>query len=244
MEAKKSKLPRYLSVANSLEESVGVLPPHSLMPTEQQLAKKYGVSRVTIRAALDLLESNGIITRERGRGTIVCPPKITRHLEPFVSFEKDMQNQGIAYTTEVHSFDTAVVPPDYIRRQLQVPSGERVGQLSLVRWVDQRAISHELRFYPAKIAKKIDPSLFEKNDTREVLERAIGGKIRESHWHSEIRSPSAAAAEALKVSTRTLVLENAYLWLRDDVHPAEAGYITYRIDRCKLRFDSSMNKKT
>ncbi|MEX0922439.1 MAG: GntR family transcriptional regulator [Rhodovibrionaceae bacterium] len=242
MEAKTTKLPRYVSVANDLEESVRALPPHSLMPTEQQLSKKYGVSRVTIRAALDLLENNGIITRERGRGTIVCPPKITRHLEPFVSFEQDMKNQDIEYTTEVQSFDTAVVPPDFIRRQLKISNGDRVGHLSLVRWVDDQAISHEMRYYPSKIAKKIDPSLFEANDTREVLERTIGKSIQESHWQSEIRSPSPAAAEALKVSTRTLVLENSYLWMRDEIHPVEAGYITYRIDRCKLRFDSSMKK--
>lgn len=234
--------PRYLSVANSIEESIRSLPPHSLLPTEQQLSKQYSVSRVTVRAALDLLENNGAITRERGRGTIVCPPKITRHLEPFISFEKDLQRQNIPYTTEVHSFDTMIVPPDAVRQQLQVSNGERVGRLSLVRWVDGRVICHELRYYPSRIAKKIDPVLIEKNDAKEVLEQAIGARVQESHWESEIRSPSAAAAEALKISTRTLVLENSYLWLRDEVHPVEAGVITYRIDRCKLRFDSNIGK--
>ena len=237
-----SNPPRYLSVANSIEESIRTLPPHSLLPTEQQLSKQYNVSRVTVRAALDLLENNGAITRERGRGTIVCPPKITRHLEPFISFEKDLQRQNIEYTTEVHAFDTSIVPPDAVRKQLQVANGERVGRLSLVRWVDNRVICHELRYYPSKIAKKIDPILIEKNDAKEVLENAIGARVQESHWVSEIRSPSATAAEALKISTRTLVLENSYLWMRDEVHPVEAGVITYRIDRCRLRFDSSISQ--
>ena len=64
--------PRYLDVASMLQEEIGVLAPNSLLPTEQQLAKRFGVSRITVRGALDLLERSGSVTRLRGRGTAPC----------------------------------------------------------------------------------------------------------------------------------------------------------------------------
>ena len=97
------QVPRYLDVASLLQEEIGALAPNCLLPTEQQLAKRFGVSRITVRGALDLLERNGTVTRLRGRGTVVSPEKVTRTFSPLTSFEKDMERQGVAFTTDILS---------------------------------------------------------------------------------------------------------------------------------------------
>ena len=69
---------RYLLVADALRHRIETQDPNSLLPAEHALAQQFGVSRVTIRRALGLLERSGLVSRERGRGTTVNPPKITR----------------------------------------------------------------------------------------------------------------------------------------------------------------------
>jgi len=67
------KSPRYLEVASKIQNEIDALGPNALLPTEAAYADRFGVSRPTVRVALDLLERSGRVTRFRGRGTIVCP---------------------------------------------------------------------------------------------------------------------------------------------------------------------------
>ena len=112
------KTPIYAGIAATMEEEIQDLPPNSLLPTEEQLADRFGVSRVTVRMALDLLESSGLISRLRGRGTIVSPQKVVRNFAPLSSFERDMAKQGIAFKTAVLSFETTIEPTERIRDSL------------------------------------------------------------------------------------------------------------------------------
>ena len=231
--------PRYLDVAAMLQEEIGALAPNSLLPTEQQLAKRFGVSRITVRGALDLLERNGSVTRLRGRGTVVSPEKVTRHLSPLTSFEKDMEGQGRAFTTEILFCEPHGVAPDYVRERLDLPISGEAGCLSLLRLVDDRVVSHELRYYPPAIAARLDPDRLVEEGTSEVLESISGRVITDVDWESEIAAAPTQVSKALGVSPRTLVLLNAYTWHLDDGTAGESGLITYRVDRCKFRFETT-----
>lgn len=235
--AKKS--PRYVDVANVLESEISQLAPNSLLPTEEQLSRRFGVSRVTVRAALDMLENSGLVSRLRGRGTVVSPHKITRRFAPLSSFEKDLTSQGIVFETRVLSYRKSIAAPEAIRKRLELAASDRVGCLSLVRIVDDRVVCHDLRYYPADIAKRIDPRRAETEDASEIVENVVGEKIARVSWESEIVSVSAEVAEALGLANRTLVLANLYTWFLENRRAVEAGIITYRVDRCKFRFEET-----
>jgi GntR family transcriptional regulator len=68
---------RYTALARDLQAAIaaGRLPSGSLLPGEHELAETHGVSRGTVRAALDLLERDGAVERRRGTGTRVLPPR-------------------------------------------------------------------------------------------------------------------------------------------------------------------------
>ena len=117
-----TRSPRYLDVAGVLQCEITLLAPNSLLATEQQLAKRFGVSRITVRGALDLLEKSGLVSRLRGRGTTVSPPKITRHFAPLQSFEQDLSSQGIAFETRVLSYESKSRPPGIHPRTAGTPS--------------------------------------------------------------------------------------------------------------------------
>ena len=238
-----ARSPRYLNVADVLQDEISALAPNSLLPTEEQLARRFGVSRVTVRGALDLLEKSGLVSRLRGRGTTVSPPKITRRFAPLYSFERDLAEQGIAFETHVLSFKKKVAAPDFVRQRLCLADGAEVGSLSLVRVVDDRVVCHDQRYYPPEISNRIKPALIETDDASRVLEDVVGSPVVEVDWESEIISASGAVAAALGVAPRTLVVANTYTWNIKGGVPVEAGVISYRIDRCKFKYEAVFGRQ-
>lgn len=69
--------PRYLQIARELKRDIatGVYPVGSLLPTEEELAKRHAVSRNTVREALRQLRQDNLISSRRGIGTVVVPPQ-------------------------------------------------------------------------------------------------------------------------------------------------------------------------
>ncbi len=236
------RLPRYLDVATVLTDEIGLLAPNSLLPTEQQLAKRFGVSRITIRGALDLLEKSGLVSRLRGRGTTVSPPKIVRHFAPLRSFEQDLAIQGIDFETRILAFDPSSSAPDFVFDRLRLSLGGTVGHLSLTRLVDDRIVCHDDRYYPPEVARALKPERVVDHDASRVLEDVIGSRIAQVHWESEIVSASGEVSEALGIAPRALVLANTYTWHSKGGKPVEAGVISYRVDRCKFGFEASFHQ--
>lgn len=232
--------PRYVAIAETLEGELRDLAPNSLLPTEDQMARRFDVSRITVRAALDLLENSGLISRLRGRGTIVSPKKLVRTFSPFLSFEADMKNQGVAFTTQVLGFEKSIPAPPDVARQLALPDDSRVARLSLVRLVDDQVICHDSRYYPEDIGQKIDPKQAEVVPCAGIIQSATGTKIRRVSWESEIMSASQEVATALGIANRTLVFANNYIWFAKGRQPIETGMITYRVDRCKFHFQERL----
>jgi GntR family transcriptional regulator len=75
--------------------------PGDRMPTERELAERYGCSLITIRHALGELVREGRIERTRGRGTFVLPPRIERNIAGSMSFAEEMQRRGLDPTTKL-----------------------------------------------------------------------------------------------------------------------------------------------
>ena len=237
-----SRSPRYLDVAGVLQDEINLLAPNSLLPTEQQLAKRFGVSRITVRGSLDLLEKSGLVSRLRGRGTTVSPPKITRHFSPLQSFEQDLDDQNIDFETQVLSYDSEAKAPEFILDRLRLSSNGTVGYLSLTRLVDDRIVCHDARYYPPDVANKMDPERVLEHDASKILEDIVGSRIAQVDWESEIISASGEVSEALGTAPRTLILANTYTWHSEFSVPIEAGVISYRIDRCKFRYETSFHQ--
>ena len=75
--------------------------PGDRMPTERELAERYGCSLITIRHALGELVREGRIERTRGRGTFVLPPRIERDIGGTMSFAEEMRRRGLDPATRV-----------------------------------------------------------------------------------------------------------------------------------------------
>ena len=89
----------YLDLQAALES--GEFRPGSRLPTERELAARYGCSLITIRHALGELVREGRIERTRGRGTFVRSPLIERNIAGVQSFAEEMQRRGLEPATRI-----------------------------------------------------------------------------------------------------------------------------------------------
>ena len=197
--------PRYLAVTEALRAEITAASPNTLLPTEQQLARRFGVSRLTLRRALGLLERSGLVSRQRGRGTTVSPPKISRLLAPLYTLEEDLRRQGLKLETRVLRYEPNTEPPEPIREQLQLRRRSRVAVVELLRLVDGQVIAHDRAYVPTPLAARFQPE--EVGDPLlEVLRDRARVQLGRLEWEIEILPSGPEVAQALGITSGVLVV--------------------------------------
>src|SRR3954463_11530277 len=145
--------PKYLSVREHLRRRVAALPEQTILPPEPVLCAEYGVSRITLRRAVDGLVADGHLVREQGRGTYVTRPGIRHeYRESFVhriaGWSSVMTEQGAQVGTTVLS--QRIVPaPAPVAAELQLAGPEDVVELERLRSVDDLPNHVAHSFLPA-----------------------------------------------------------------------------------------------
>ena len=114
---RQSKLPLYQQLYEVLRGNItrGEWKPGDLIPAESELIEQYGVSRITVRQVLDMLVQEGLIYRQRGRGSFVAHPTVEQVLQRLVSFTDDMRQRGFAPSTRILSCGPAACSGGYRR---------------------------------------------------------------------------------------------------------------------------------
>ena len=209
---------------------------NSLLPSEHDLARRFGVSRVTIRRALGLLERSGLVSRQRGRGTMVNPPKITRWLSPRYPFEEDLRRQGVRFETRILEYTPRHLPPAPIPERLRLPPGSAVGFLALQRLVDDRIICLDRRYLAPDIAARFDPQMITDRTVAAVLHDLAGQPIASADWTTEIVAAPREVALPLGVAPGVLILTNMGTEYLPDGRPIQVHAMCYRIDRVRFQF--------
>jgi GntR family transcriptional regulator len=144
-----------------LIESLGI---GSAIPSERQLSADLGVSRLTLRAALDDLAREGYLVRRRGSGTYVQQPKIAQELT-MTSFSEDMRRRGMVPGSRTLSLDHGVAGAR-LGRLLRVSPSEEILVIKRLRLADGESMAIETLHLPAALvpglkAADLDGSFYE-----------------------------------------------------------------------------------
>lgn len=93
---KTSPLPIYYQLKELIRGKIaeGVWKPGDMIPSERELSEQWSISRMTVRQALKELAMEGVLRREKGRGTYVAWPKVEQRLTRLTGFTEDMQRRG------------------------------------------------------------------------------------------------------------------------------------------------------
>ena len=110
----------------------GIWPEGAHLPTEFEMKKEYGLSRATIRQALDELEKDGIIERKRRAGTIVSPQRVRPELIKLTSFSEDIRSRGLVPESKTLSTDL-LLPPIKVQTAFGIEPNEKVWRVLRLR---------------------------------------------------------------------------------------------------------------
>ena len=133
------------------------------IPAERVLSQELGVSRLTLRAALDELVREGRLTRRRGAGTFVAEPKVAKGMT-ITSFSDDMRQRGL--TPGSRTLEFATIPAGArLGRILHVSPSEPVLSIKRLRLADDEPMAVELlhvreALFPGLTARRLEESSF------------------------------------------------------------------------------------
>lgn len=207
--------------------------PGDMLPPESELIDTYQVSRTTVRQVLDMLVNEGLIYRQRGRGTFVAHPTIEQAMVRIVSFEEDMHQRGLEPGTQVLSSQLLPASAE-IADLLQIELGEELARLARLRLADGEPISVEESNLLHRHCPGILQGDYATASLRETLEEDHG--IRLSRAKQVIRAVSASEhlAEALAVPVGSALLFVERISFSQQDLPVELLRIYYRGDRYSL----------
>jgi GntR family transcriptional regulator len=231
-------VPRYLALTEALNIELLGLAPNTLLPTELQLARRFGVSRVTVRQALGVLERGGFVSRQRGRGTTVSPPKVVRSLTPVSNLEEDLARQGLRLHTELVRFEPRHSAPPEILALLDPDARADVGFVALLQSVNDRVIAYDRSYFPRAVAERLNPADLSHRPAFEIAREMVGSPNTSVEWEIEIGPAPSDVRGALGVTPGLPVVIATSTLRRDDGNLVIRMERFYRIDRVKFRQSS------
>lgn len=126
-----------------------------VIPSERLLCERFGVSRMTVRQAVDALVVEGLLEREQGRGTFVAPSKVDLEVR-LVSYGEEMRRRGMEPSSLILAAEEVAAAPD-VADALDLAPGEQVFYLHRVRLADGEPMAIEQSWVPLHLV----PGLFD-----------------------------------------------------------------------------------
>jgi GntR family transcriptional regulator len=211
---------------------IEALSPGDAIPSERQLSVDLGVSRLTVRAALDDLVREGYLIRRRGAGTFVNEPKVAKGLT-IASFSDDMRERGMKPASR--TLDLAVVPAGArLGRILHVSPSEPVAVIKRLRLADGEPMAIELLHVRQSLVPGLTAADLEENSFYDLLAERYAVEIVGGTQTVEPTVTNEEESEALTVPLHSPAL------LFERVTRSQTGEIleftssTYRGDRYRL----------
>jgi len=199
------------------------------LPTEDRLIARFGVSRITVRRAIQNLVSRGLVEIRRGKGTFVSAPKITQNLAELSGFVEDMHALGRKPAARV--IGKEIVTADAtVASQLALTKGERVVRIRRVRLADGIPLSFDETFLPLEIGKKIITNNLKVEPIFSLLERKYDVPLIEAEYKLDAVEAQPEVAAALKVKRRSPIFRIERTSYSTGGRPVDYERLHYRGD--------------
>ena len=157
------KIPLYIHVSELIQEITRTLNEGDKLPSEHSLIAKFGCSRSTVRMAIDVLVSKGLIIRKHGIGSIVSKPRWHYFHQEYISFTEQVEVRGLQAKTVVKSISTtnekAVIAK--FKSDKNYPLIKRLIIIERYRFVSSQLAIVEYTYLPLSYKSVVDVSSIE-----------------------------------------------------------------------------------
>ena len=178
---------KHVQVREYVRTLLAEAPPGTAVPSERELVARFGVARMTVRQALEVLVAEGMLERIPGRGTFVAHPR--RRVGRLTSFTEDMRRRGRLPESQTLLARLEQAGPG-VARALDISTGDAVIHWKRLRLADQRVICIE----DAYLNEVLLPG-FLQTGTATSLYDALGERGLRPTWAEDAVSADAATAE-------------------------------------------------
>jgi GntR family transcriptional regulator len=229
-------LPLYSALESQLARSIatGEYPVGSQLPTEEQLIKRYAVSRTTVRKAIQNLSDRGLVAIRRGTGTFVAQPKLLQDLTELTGFVEDMEMLGRVPSARL--VDRRVVAADTcVAHHLGISTGANVMRIQRVRLADGASMSFDETYLPLHLGEQIVTHDLEINPIFTLLEQRYDVPLAEADYTLEASTadPTVAFELGVPVGSPIFLIERTTYTVGNQ--PVDYEKLYYRGDLIRFK---------
>ena len=227
-----SSVPLYQQIYSKIRHAIvsGEVAPQSRLPAEQELVKRLGVSRITVKRAFNELAIAGLVRRYRGRGTVVTYDSSTPTVKgSFENLIDGLKRMGLE--TEVQLLDTEIVSPSpAIAEALKLGRGASVQRIVRLRRLAEEPFSYLVTYVPEDIAETYTEDDLATASLIALLEKAGHRPCEATQTITAVPAEPAVAA-VLGVTTGSPLLRIHRIMQDETGRPVQDITATYRADR-------------
>jgi Transcriptional regulators len=233
---KKSPVPAYYQLKTILMKKIktGEYPAGSVIPSERELSENLGISRMTVRQAINSLAAERFLVREKGKGTFVNELKFEQR--NIMSFSETVKRQGMVPATKVLEFTQETECFD-IKEQLGLAVNQKLFRIRRLRLADETPIAIEEVFVPESLCPDIDKldltqSFYHLLKTNYSIDISyIDNKIEAVKTDKEMREllMLSSGVPVLRISGVSYTSEGKKLFYERDIYRADKYNYSVRI---------------
>lgn len=202
-------------------------------PSENELCDAFEVNRGTVRHALEMLEREGLIYREKGRGTFLRRRRLELDPTALCSTSEDLRARGWEPSVRLLGL-VRMAPQPHVQRALDLVEGDLVWQVHRLRLANDEPISLQWSYVPCRLA----PTLDQKDLTQSlfaILKKDYGQQLRTAEQTIRTRTALEEEAAMLQVSAGAALFEISRVTFDWNLTPVEHLDSLWRGDRYDLR---------
>jgi GntR family transcriptional regulator len=230
-----SHMPLHAQVEQAVLKSMadGTLPAGARLPAEDQLIERFGVSRTTIRTAIQSLLARGLVEIRRGKGTFVTQPTITQELTELTGFVEDMRAIGREPSAKVLD-RRLVAASETVARQLSLQRGAAVARIQRVRLADGSPLSFDETYLPLELGQKIMAEDLENQPIFSLLEQKYATPLLEAEYRLAAVASHGTVARALGIDAGSPIFLIERTTYSSNHRPVDYERLYYRGDHIRF----------
>ena len=232
----------YQQIADRLREEIlsGRLNGGQRLEPEQELARRFGASRITIRSALEVLKREGLVVTRQGLGSFVRAVRVRQVLARLEPLDDAVAEQGLAPTTRLLDF-AFVVAPEAACTALDLPAGSEVLLTRRLHSAHDEPLAYVSMYLRPELGEQLSRRDLEahQHPVFELLPVRLGIEIGPATQNVRAEAASAEVARALRIKEGAPVLVCERTTFDADGRPIVFNIFVFRADRFEFRVSLS-----
>jgi GntR family transcriptional regulator len=209
-----ANLPLYVRIERALRARLASARPGDVVPAETALAEEFGVARMTVRAALNALEADGLIERIQGRGTFVRQRPTPRAAGTLMSFHDQIRSWGRSPSSRLVEAEVRAATAEEAAALQLTAAAPTLVSIVRVRLADDVPLAVEYACFPPHLSTLLDADLEAGSLHRALHERGLRPTLGSSTLTAQPAGPDGprlqvSEAEPLLVESRVIVDQHA-----------------------------------